>query len=183
MAYYRSYGLPVIVTRGNNVYGPCQYPEKVMPKFINLTLRGRPWYAAPDATLANGRICVHPWSALGGSGSRPIRRWHASATRPRPRAPTLTPFPSFPCPNRSRQLPAWGRELAAEFSVRHRRGARFRHPAPQGRPGRGTTGWGSKVPVDSFIRGAQRRSHAFCAALVPCIGWVSSLLCEIVPMT
>ena len=28
MAFGRSYGLPCIITRGNNVYGPNQYPEK-----------------------------------------------------------------------------------------------------------------------------------------------------------
>ena len=27
MAYRKSYGFPVIMVRGNNVYGPCQYPE------------------------------------------------------------------------------------------------------------------------------------------------------------
>lgn len=32
-AYYHSFKLPVIVTRGNNVYGPNQYPEKLIPKF------------------------------------------------------------------------------------------------------------------------------------------------------
>ena len=26
--------MPIIITRGNNVYGPNQYPEKVIPKFI-----------------------------------------------------------------------------------------------------------------------------------------------------
>jgi dTDP-D-glucose 4,6-dehydratase len=36
----RSYQLPVIITRGNNVYGPNQYPEKVLPKFILRLLRG-----------------------------------------------------------------------------------------------------------------------------------------------
>lgn len=33
--------MPVIITRGNNVYGPHQYPEKMIPKFINQLLRGR----------------------------------------------------------------------------------------------------------------------------------------------
>eukprot|EP00744_Colponema_vietnamica_P000735 GILI01001280.1.p1 GENE.GILI01001280.1~~GILI01001280.1.p1 ORF type:complete len:343 (-),score=82.34 GILI01001280.1:113-1141(-) len=33
-AYFRSFGLPVVITRGNNVYGPGQYPEKLIPKFI-----------------------------------------------------------------------------------------------------------------------------------------------------
>lgn len=40
--YQHSYNLPVIITRSNNVYGPHQYPEKVIPKFINLVERGRP---------------------------------------------------------------------------------------------------------------------------------------------
>ena len=40
-AYYRSFKLPLIITRGNNVYGPHQYPEKIIPKFVNQLLRGR----------------------------------------------------------------------------------------------------------------------------------------------
>ena len=36
MAYYHSYKMPIIVTRGNNVYGERQYPEKLIPKFICL---------------------------------------------------------------------------------------------------------------------------------------------------
>ncbi|KAK3042442.1 hypothetical protein RJ639_000166 [Escallonia herrerae] len=42
MAYGRSYGLPVITTRGNNVYGLNQYPEKLIPKFILLAMSGNP---------------------------------------------------------------------------------------------------------------------------------------------
>ena len=34
MSYIKSYRLPIIITRGNNVYGPNQYPEKVIPLFI-----------------------------------------------------------------------------------------------------------------------------------------------------
>ncbi|KAJ0090353.1 hypothetical protein Patl1_12671 [Pistacia atlantica] len=41
MAYHRSYGLPTITTRGNNVYGPNQYPEKLIPKFILLAMKGQ----------------------------------------------------------------------------------------------------------------------------------------------
>ncbi|GER29209.1 dTDP-glucose 4,6-dehydratase [Striga asiatica] len=41
MAYGRSYDLPVIITRGNNVYGPHQFPEKLVPKFILLAMAGR----------------------------------------------------------------------------------------------------------------------------------------------
>jgi UDP-glucose 4,6-dehydratase len=42
MAYGRSYGLPFITTRGNNVYGPNQFPEKLIPKFILLAMQGKP---------------------------------------------------------------------------------------------------------------------------------------------
>ena len=28
--------MPIIITRGNNVYGPNQYPEKLIPRFIML---------------------------------------------------------------------------------------------------------------------------------------------------
>lgn len=41
-AYRKSYDIPVIITRGNNVYGPRQYPEKAIPKFILRLLRGLP---------------------------------------------------------------------------------------------------------------------------------------------
>ena len=41
MAYGRSYGLPFIITRGNNVYGPNQYPEKAIPKFSILAATGQ----------------------------------------------------------------------------------------------------------------------------------------------
>lgn len=40
-SYHRSFQMPIIITRGNNVYGPHQYPEKLIPKFINQLLRGR----------------------------------------------------------------------------------------------------------------------------------------------
>lgn len=39
-AYHTSFGLPVITTRGNNVYGPKQFPEKLIPKFIMLGIHG-----------------------------------------------------------------------------------------------------------------------------------------------
>lgn len=35
-AYSHSYKLKTIITRCNNVYGPNQYPEKLIPKFIQL---------------------------------------------------------------------------------------------------------------------------------------------------
>jgi len=35
-SYYHSFNLPIIITRGNNVYGTNQYDEKVIPRFISL---------------------------------------------------------------------------------------------------------------------------------------------------
>ena len=35
-SYSHSYKMPIIITRGNNVYGPSQYPEKLIPRFIKL---------------------------------------------------------------------------------------------------------------------------------------------------
>jgi len=35
-SYNHSYNMPIVITRGNNVYGPNQYPEKLIPRFIQL---------------------------------------------------------------------------------------------------------------------------------------------------
>lgn len=42
MAFQISHGLPVLITRGSNTYGPYQYPEKVLPLFITNVLDGQP---------------------------------------------------------------------------------------------------------------------------------------------
>lgn len=39
-AYAESFGLPVLVTRGSNNYGPYQYPEKLVPVLITNALDG-----------------------------------------------------------------------------------------------------------------------------------------------
>ena len=41
-SYFATYGLPVIVTRASNNYGPYQYPEKVIPLFVTHALDGVP---------------------------------------------------------------------------------------------------------------------------------------------
>jgi UDP-glucose 4,6-dehydratase len=38
-SYYKSFRVPIIITRGNNVYGPHQFPEKIIPKFTMLLLK------------------------------------------------------------------------------------------------------------------------------------------------
>lgn len=39
-AYYRTYGLPVTVSRCSNNYGPYQFPEKLIPLMINNAIQG-----------------------------------------------------------------------------------------------------------------------------------------------
>ncbi|QIW95339.1 hypothetical protein AMS68_000857 [Peltaster fructicola] len=41
-SFVKSFKIPAVIIRLNNVMGPHQYPEKVIPKFINLLRRGRP---------------------------------------------------------------------------------------------------------------------------------------------
>ena len=73
-SYHHSYNMPIIITRGNNVYGLNQYPEKVIPRFIQqlkngekVTIQGdgsciRAFMHVSDATeafirvLNNGKI-------------------------------------------------------------------------------------------------------------------------------
>lgn len=40
-SYYHSFKLPIVVIRGNNVYGPQQFPEKLIPKFTTLLLENK----------------------------------------------------------------------------------------------------------------------------------------------
>ena len=40
-AYWKTYGLPVIVTHSCNFYGPYQYPEKLIPLFITNLIEGK----------------------------------------------------------------------------------------------------------------------------------------------
>jgi dTDP-glucose 4,6-dehydratase len=41
LSYHSTYGLPVIVTRSSNNFGPYQFPEKVIPLFVTNLLQGR----------------------------------------------------------------------------------------------------------------------------------------------
>jgi dTDP-glucose 4,6-dehydratase len=41
-SYFASYGLPVIITRASNNYGPYQYPEKLIPLFVTNAIDGHP---------------------------------------------------------------------------------------------------------------------------------------------
>jgi dTDP-glucose 4,6-dehydratase len=40
-AYIKTYKIPAIITRSSNNYGPCQYPEKIIPFFIIRALNSK----------------------------------------------------------------------------------------------------------------------------------------------
>jgi dTDP-glucose 4,6-dehydratase len=42
LAYHRTHGLDVVVTRCSNNYGPYQFPEKIIPLFVTNLMEGRP---------------------------------------------------------------------------------------------------------------------------------------------
>lgn len=56
-SYWATYGLPVVVTRCSNNYGPYQYPEKQLPLFISNALAGRPLPVYGDGR--NTRDWIH----------------------------------------------------------------------------------------------------------------------------
>ena len=41
MAYHETHGLPVVLTRSSNQFGPFQFPEKLIPYFVTSLLDGR----------------------------------------------------------------------------------------------------------------------------------------------
>jgi dTDP-glucose 4,6-dehydratase len=42
LSYHRTHGLPVMVTRSVNTYGPYQHPEKLIPRFVTALIDGGP---------------------------------------------------------------------------------------------------------------------------------------------
>lgn len=56
-SYWATYGLPVVVTRCSNNYGPYQYPEKQIPLFITNALNDRPLPVYGNG--ANTRDWIH----------------------------------------------------------------------------------------------------------------------------
>ncbi|MGH8004098.1 MAG: dTDP-glucose 4,6-dehydratase [Limisphaerales bacterium] len=42
LAYFKSFGLPVVVDRCTNNFGPYQFPEKLIPLFVTNAMEGKP---------------------------------------------------------------------------------------------------------------------------------------------
>ncbi len=70
-SYFHTYGLPAVICRGSNNYGPYQYPEKLIPLMILNALHGDPlpvygdgmqvrnWIHATDFGRAIGHVLEH----------------------------------------------------------------------------------------------------------------------------
>jgi dTDP-glucose 4,6-dehydratase len=70
-SYFHTYGLPTLIGRGSNNYGPYQYPEKLIPLMILNALHGdalpvygdgmqvRNWIHATDFAAAIGHVLEH----------------------------------------------------------------------------------------------------------------------------
>jgi dTDP-glucose 4,6-dehydratase len=52
IAWYRTYGLPVVVSNCSNNYGPCQFPEKLIPLMILNTFEGKALPVYGDAPMS-----------------------------------------------------------------------------------------------------------------------------------
>jgi dTDP-glucose 4,6-dehydratase len=77
-SYWATYGLPVVITRCSNNYGPYQYPEKQLPLFMVNALHARPlpiygngantrdWIHASDHCAALEKILLAPGATVHG---------------------------------------------------------------------------------------------------------------------
>lgn len=69
LAYHRTYGMDVVVTRGSNTFGPRQYPEKLIPLFVTNLLDGLPVPVYGDGLQVRDWIhvedhCTGIWTAM-----------------------------------------------------------------------------------------------------------------------
>jgi dTDP-glucose 4,6-dehydratase len=70
-SYFHTYGLPAVICRGSNNYGPYQYPEKLIPLMVLNALHGdslpvygdgmqvRNWIHSTDFSRAIGQVLEH----------------------------------------------------------------------------------------------------------------------------
>ena len=61
-SYHKTYKMPVIIVRGNNVFGPYQYPEKIIPTFITRLLQNKKTPLHGDGSNIRAYIYVDDFS-------------------------------------------------------------------------------------------------------------------------
>jgi dTDP-glucose 4,6-dehydratase len=68
-AYYKTYGLPVIISNCSNNYGPYQFPEKLIPLIILNALEGKPLPVYGDGRYVRDWLyvrdhCIAIWELI-----------------------------------------------------------------------------------------------------------------------
>jgi len=58
-AYARCYRMPIVGIRGNNIYGPMQHPEKLIPRFISLMSKGEDLTVEGSGLQTRNFVHVH----------------------------------------------------------------------------------------------------------------------------
>ncbi len=56
--YMKTFQLPVIISRGNNVYGPCQFPDKLVAKTCCLLAKSKPAFIHGDGSHSRNYVYV-----------------------------------------------------------------------------------------------------------------------------
>ena len=78
-SYRATYGIPAVIVRPFNNYGPNQHLEKVVPRFITSALDGRPMTVHGDGSR-DARLAVRRGHGEGtGAAARPRARCRARA--------------------------------------------------------------------------------------------------------
>jgi dTDP-glucose 4,6-dehydratase len=62
-AYHVSFGVPALVTRGSNTYGPYQFPEKIIPLFITNAIQNLPLPIYGDGSAVRDYLYVDDHAA------------------------------------------------------------------------------------------------------------------------
>ena len=61
--YMRSYNLPVVIVRANNIFGIRQFPEKIIPKFLLSLMTGKPLTIHGNGQNSRHYLCARDFAA------------------------------------------------------------------------------------------------------------------------
>ncbi|MBI4231321.1 MAG: GDP-mannose 4,6-dehydratase [Planctomycetes bacterium] len=145
-SYVVTYGLPAVIIRPFNNYGPRQHTEKVIPHFITEALRGRPLTIHGDGSAERDWVSVHDHCrAL-------LTAIEAPLDRVRGKVFNIGSGRSVPILGIARTLQA----LLPDHDVRiecgtDRPGQVMRHTADASRA-REVLGWTPKIPLEEGLR-------------------------------
>ena len=90
-SYFHTYGLPTLICRGSNNYGPYQYPEKLIPLMILNALHGDPLPVYGDGMQVRNWIHAERLrAARSGTCSSTARRARSTTPAAPTRRPTST---------------------------------------------------------------------------------------------